>query len=292
MALSMTGYGRAQDVLHGREIVLEIKSVNHRYFEYNSRIPRSYSYIDDTIKKAVSTKISRGKIEVSMFIQNISAQDTVVTVNMDIAKGYYNALNNMADTLDVPNDVKISTLSRFHDIFALTKAEDSEKEIEEDIMQLLYKALDAFTKMRSAEGEKLKEDILGRLTTIETLIAEVEKDAELRVQKYREKLYQKMTTILEDSKIDETRILQEAAIYADKIAVDEETVRLKSHIKQYREILDADSSIGKKLDFLTQELNREVNTIGSKANDLNITRTVVDMKSEIEKIREQVQNIE
>ncbi len=288
----MTGYGRAQDVLHGREIVLEIKSVNHRYFEYNSRIPRSYSYLDDAMKKAVSAGISRGKIEVSVFVQNITAQDTTVTVNMDVAKGYYTALNNMAETLDIQNDVKISTLSRFHDIFALVKAEDSEKEIEEDVMQLLQKAMAAFTQMRSAEGEKLKDDILQRLTTIENLIVDVEKDAAERIVKYREKLHQKMLTILDDSKIDEARILQEAAIYADKVAVDEETVRLKSHIKQYREILNTDSSIGKKLDFLTQELNREVNTIGSKANDLNITRTVVDMKSEIEKIREQIQNIE
>ena len=292
MISSMTGYGRAQALLNGREITIEIKAVNHRYFEYGARLPRAFSYLEDEVKKAVAEAVSRGKIEVNISVQNVSAQDTIITINKDIAKAYYEALSQMAEELDIPNDIKATTLSRFGDIFAQTKVQNSEDTIKLDILSTLQEAINSFKNMRANEGEKLKGDILGKLAFLEEITNNIEKKAEERASVYYDKLYQKMQAILNDTQIDEVRVLQEAAIYADRASVDEEIVRLKSHITQYRDLLETHSAIGKKLDFLTQELNREINTIGSKANDLQITNLVINAKSEVEKIREQIQNIE
>ena len=292
MILSMTGYGRAEEVLHGRDITVEIKSVNSRFFEYSSRMPRSYAFLDDRLKKLLSADISRGKVELGLTVQNLETVDTEIVPNVELARQYSNALNELCAELNIANDLKASSLIRLPDVFTAKKAPQNEEQIWQDVQTVAQKALANFVEMRGVEGAKLKEDILGRLAFLEKTVSAIEENSAGRVSRYTEKLYTKLQTILEDRNIDEARLLTEAAIFADKTAVDEETVRLHSHIAQYRDFLEMNSPIGKKLDFLTQELNRETNTIGSKCNELEITRIVVDMKGEIEKIREQIQNIE
>ena len=290
MVLSMTGYGRAEQERGGRDITVEIKSVNSRYFEYTSRMPRSFAFLDDKLKKLVNGTISRGKTELALTVVNVGAPEASISVNLDLAKGYLDAIGEMSSALGVENDVTAGTLTRFSDIFTTRKAETDEEQLWADVMA--EAAVENFVAMRAAEGEKLRADILSRLVYLEQAVGEIEQTSAERVQKYTEKLYAKLKALLEDTNIDEARILTEAAIFADKTAVDEETVRLRSHIRQYRDILEKNEPVGRKLDFLTQELNRETNTIGSKAQELAITRMVVDMKAEIEKIREQIQNIE
>ena len=279
-------------LLHGRDIKVELRSVNARFFEYSSRLPRSCAFLEDKLKKLVASKVSRGKVELSLSIQTVTAADTVVTVNWQLAEGYRAALNAMAERMDLKNDVSVGMLSRFPDVLTQTAAPTNEDELWEDVRTVAEQAVDAFVAMRAVEGEKMKADVAGRLTTIETLVAKIEENSAGRVQAYSDKLYARLQELLEDRSIDEGRLVTEAAIFADKTAIDEETVRLHSHVAQYREILELDEPIGRKLDFLTQELNRESNTIGSKCQDVAITRLVVELKSEIEKIREQIQNIE
>ena len=274
MVLSMTGYGRAGALLHGRDIKVELRSVNARFFEYSSRLPRSCAFLEDKLKKLVASKVSRGKLELSLSIQTVTAADTVVTVNWQLAEGYRAALNAMAERMDLKNDVSVGMLSRFPDVLTQTAAPTNEDELWEDVRTVAEQAVDAFVAMRAVEGEKMKADVAGRLTTIETLVAKIEENSAGRVQAYSDKLYARLQELLGDRSIDE------------------ETVRLHSHVAQYREILELDEPIGRKLDFLTQELNRESNTISSKCQDVAITRLVVELKSEIEKIREQIQNIE
>ena len=292
MILSMTGFGRGTAVRNGREITVELRSVNSRYFEYSSRIPRTCSYLDSRLKKQLNERISRGKVELSLSIQTVTAADTVVSVNWQLAEGYRAALNAMAERMDLKNDVSVGMLSRFPDVLTQTAAPTNEDELWEDVRVVAEQAVDAFIAMRAVEGEKMKADVSGRLTTIETLVGQIEENSAGRVQAYSDKLYARLQELLGDRNIDEGRLVTEAAIFADKTAIDEETVRLHSHVAQYREILALDEPIGRKLDFLTQELNRESNTIGSKCQDVAITRLVVELKSEIEKIREQIQNIE
>lgn len=292
MVLSMTGYGRAGALLHGRDIKVELRSVNARFFEYSSRLPRSCAFMEDKLKQLVASRVSRGKVELSLSLQTVTAADTVVTVNWQLAQGYRTALNAMSERMDLKNDVTVGMLARFPDVLTHTAAPTNEEELWQDVQSVAGQALDAFVAMRATEGEKLKEDVSGRLTTIEALVAQIEKDSAGRVQAYSEKLYARLQELLGDRNIDEARLVTEAAIFADKTAIDEETVRLHSHVGQYREILELNEPIGRKLDFLTQELNRESNTIGSKCQDVAITRLVVELKSEIEKIREQIQNIE
>ena len=292
MVLSMTGYGRAEQERSGRDITVEIKSVNSRYFEYTSRMPRSFAFLDDKLKKLVNGTISRGKTELALTVVNIGAPEASISVNLDLAKGYLDAIGEMSSALGVENDVTAGTLTRFSDIFTTRKAETDEEQLWADVKAVAEAAVENFVAMRAAEGEKLRADILSRLVYLEQAVGEIEQTSAERVQKYTEKLYAKLKALLEDTNIDEARILTEAAIFADKTAVDEETVRLRGHIRQYRDILEKNEPVGRKLDFLTQELNRETNTIGSKAQELAITRMVVDMKAEIEKIREQIQNIE
>lgn len=292
MLRSMTGYGRAQKILNGRDILVEIRSVNHRYYEYTSRIPRAYGYIDEKLKALLKTAVSRGKTEVSVTINNIEGRDTVIAVNKGIAEGYVTALREVGGELGLTDDISLSKLIKLPDVFNIQKAADDEDQIWEDVYQTASEALERFVKMREVEGEKLKADVIEKAGCILADVAKVEELSPKTVENYRNRLSQKLAEVLEGRDIDEQRILTEAAVFAEKIAVDEETVRLRSHISQLKGMLDADESVGRKLDFIVQEMNREVNTIGSKAQDLDITKLVVDMKAEIEKIREQIQNIE
>ena len=277
MVLSMTGYGRAEQVLNGRDIVVELRSVNSRFFEYSSRVPRTCSFLEDKLKKLVAAKVSRGKVELNLSIQNVAAADTVVQVNWQLAKSYQTAMQAMSEKLDLKNDVTVSTICRFPDVLTQTAAPADPDTLWADVEQVAQQAVT---------------DVLNRLAAVETLVAQIEQNSAGRVQAYTERLYTRLKELLEDRNIDDARIVTEAAIFADKTAIDEETVRLHSHVAQYRSILELDEPVGRKLDFLTQELNRESNTIGSKCQDINITRLVVELKSEIEKIREQIQNIE
>ncbi len=292
MVLSMTGYGRAGAVLHGRDIKVELRSVNSRYLEYSSRLPRSCFFLEDKLKKLVAARVSRGKVELSLSIQNVTAADTVVSVNWWMAEGYRAALTSMVERMDLKNDVTVGMLARFPDVLTQTAAPTDEDALWQDVESIANQAIDAFVAMRAAEGEKLKADVESRLQNVEALVGQIEQATEGRVKAYSDRLYARLQELLEDRNIEESRLVTEAAIFADKTAIDEETVRLHSHVAQYRQILELNEPIGRKLDFLTQELNRESNTIGSKCQDVAITRLVVELKSEIEKIREQIQNIE
>lgn len=292
MIKSMTGYGRAQSVVDGRDITVEIKSVNHRFFEFSSRTPRAYAYLDDKIKKFLQGKIARGKVEVSVQIINPEAQGTNVDINYPLAESYAVSLREMAKKLDIDDDLSISVMTRFSDLFTVHREHEDEDAVWSAVESVLNDALERFVKMRTDEGEKMRDDVLSRLSLIEENVSKIEELSPLTVNAYREKLYNRIREVLSDTHIDEQRILTEAAIFSEKIAVDEETVRLRSHINQFRSIVNSSEPVGRKLDFLVQEVNRETNTIGSKASDLAVTKLVVDMKSEIEKIREQIQNIE
>ncbi len=292
MVYSMTGYGKVNEVINGRDITVEIKSVNHRYFEYSSRIPRIFFVLDDKIKKEVSKRVSRGKIEVSLSIRNIETSSVNLSTDIPLAKSYLEAINDIATELSLNKIEDVMQIVRYEGVLTPVKNEEDTDALWQDVLIILNKTLDEFVNMRKIEGEKLKEDITSRLETIKNITNTIEKSAPERVNDYTQKLFTRLKTILEDKQIDESRILTEAAIFADKTAVDEEITRLNSHILQYEEILKDTKPQGRKLDFLTQELNREANTIGSKSNDIEITRLVVDIKSEIEKIREQIQNIE
>lgn len=289
---SMTGYGRSRQVLDGREITVEIRSVNHRYLEYSARIPRMYGYLEEKLKTFLQSSVSRGKVEVTVTIQNLTGGDTVVQINQALAKGYLDAMRSQAEYLGLKDDLTLSTLTRFNDVFTLQKLEEDQQVIWNSVQQVARQALDQFLEMRRREGERLKLDLLQKLGLLNGHVAAVEEQSPKTVAAYRERLLQKMEELLADRCIDQQRILLEAGLYAEKIAVDEETVRLKSHLEQFAQMMEQSGPVGRKLDFLVQEINRETNTIGSKAQDLAVTRRVVEMKSEIEKIREQIQNIE
>ncbi len=292
MVSSMTGFGKCTELINGREITVEIKSVNHRYFEFSARVPRAYGFLEEKLKSFVQKRVARGKVEIGVFIVNIETSDTKISANEEVAKGYIEALRSLCEPLGVADDIRLSSVARFPDVFSVTREETDEDQLWIDVVSVAEKAVAAFSEMRAQEGQNLKNDLLNRLVTIENLVSKVEERSPERVKEYRERLYQKISDVLSNTAIDEARIVTEAAIFADKIAVDEETVRLRSHIGQFREILELDEPIGRKLDFLIQEFNREANTIGSKCQDAEGARVVVDIKSEIEKIREQVQNIE
>ncbi|MCI9667124.1 MAG: YicC family protein [Angelakisella sp.] len=292
MIRSMTGFGRAQGVLGGKDITVEIRSVNHRYFEFSARLPRAYSWLEEKLKGVAQGAASRGKVEVSLLIQTVEGSDAQVVVNTALAREYVEALRELGRELDLPDDLSLSAVARFGEIFTLRRAPDDEEEVQANVLAVAAQAAERFSQMRRAEGEKLREDILGRLISIEERVAQVEERSPQTVAEYRQKLTARMEELLGKAAVEEQRILAEAAIVADRWAVDEETVRLRSHIAQLRSILDTPEAVGRKLDFLVQEMNREANTIGSKAQDVRIAQVVVEIKSEIEKIREQVQNIE
>ena len=292
MVKSMTGYGRARQTLHGRDITVEVRSVNNRYLDCTVKVPRTYIYAEDAVKSRVQKAVSRGKVDVFITIDATAADETVVAVNEPLARGYYEALTKIRDMFSLEGELTAAVLAKFPDVLTVTKAEEDLESVAGDICAVLDEALEAYNAMRAVEGEKLCEDIAGRVATIETVVGKVEERSPQTVAAYREKLTARMQEVLQSTTIDESRILTEAAIFADKIAVDEETVRLRSHIAQLRTMLKSDQPVGRKLDFLIQEVNRECNTIGSKCNDLTIAQDVVNMKAEVEKIREQVQNIE
>lgn len=292
MIKSMTGFGRCLETVNGRDILVEIKSVNHRYYEFSARIPRAYGYLEEKLKSFLQGKISRGKVDVNVTIYSVNGEDEIIEVNRAVAKEYIDALRSANEELGLSDDLTLSRIMRLPDIFNVRKAQEDEDVIWNDVRTVADKALASFISMRENEGVKMREDILSRLDYISELVAKVEEKSPEVTENYRKRLYDKLTEILNDKKIDEQRIVTEAAIFSEKTAVDEETVRLKSHIVQCKGLLDSSEAVGRKLDFLIQEFNRESNTIGSKAQDLEITRIVVELKSEIEKIREQIQNIE
>ena len=292
MVKSMTGYGRARETLNGRDITVEVRSVNNRYLDCTVKMPRAYVFAEDAIKTGVQKAISRGKVDVYVSIDTTAADVSVVAVNEPLARSYYEALMKLKETFSLEGEVTPLALAKFPDVLAVTRAEEDLETVAADICAVLEKALAAYNDMRAVEGERLAADISGRVGTIESVVSKVEERSPQTVAEYRARLTNKMNEVLQSTTIDESRILTEAAIFADKIAVDEETVRLRSHIAQLRSMLCSDQPVGRKLDFLIQEVNRECNTIGSKCNDLTIAQDVVNMKAEVEKIREQVQNIE
>jgi len=288
----MTGYGRGQATVDGTDILVEIKSVNNRYYDFSARLPRMYGYLEEKLKTFMNGSISRGKIEVSVSIYNSGSKSEEISINLDVANGYINALREANESLGLTDDITLSHVSRFPEVFIIKKIIEDEESVWNNIKPVAEEAVAKFVAMRETEGEKMKEDLSSRLDFILSKVEEVEKISPTTTENYRNRLYQKLKDILSDNNIDEQRILTEAAIFSEKVAVDEETVRLRSHISQFRELLETDEPVGRKLDFLVQEMNRESNTIGSKAQDIAITKIVVDVKSEIEKIREQIQNIE
>jgi uncharacterized protein (TIGR00255 family) len=288
----MTGFGRAREVIDGRDILVEIRSVNHRYFEFSAKLPRSYNYLEDKIKQLVQSKTGRGKIEVSLSIYNVAGKETQITVNKPVVENYITSLRGIKDELNLLDNLSLSDVFKMTDAFNVLKADTDEDEIWRAVSTLTEFALGKFIQMRENEGFRIKADLLEKINFIESKIAEVEKLSPETTANYRKRLFDKLSEVLENTQIDEQRVLLEAAVFAEKTAVDEETVRLHSHIAQLREMLDGEDVVGRKLDFLVQEINREINTIGSKAQDLRITKIVVDLKSELEKIREQIQNIE
>ncbi len=292
MIKSMTGFGRGRFVSASHDITVDIRSVNHRFFEATVKSPRSLSYIEEKLKNIVKEKVSRGKIEISISLQNIDGTDLELSVNNQILECYVNALREVGKKMKIKDDLKLSSLMKINEAFVLKKADINEQELEKEVVCATNEALEKFIEMKLTEGENLKKDVLNRLSNIEYYVGIVEEQSPKTVESYREKLYSKIKEVIGDRQIDDQRVLTESAIFADKIAVDEETVRLRSHIKQMRDMFDNSENIGKQLDFLVQEFNREANTIGSKAQDVQITKTVVTIKSEIEKIREQIQNIE
>lgn len=292
MLKSMTGFGRYQEIIGGRDILVEIRSVNHRYYEFSARLPRAYGYLEEKLKSFLNGRVARGKTEISLTLMNVEGKDALIEVNELIAEGYVNALRKANERLGLKDDITLSHIMRLPDIFNVRKPQDNEDEIWESVKTVAERALDNFIEMRETEGLRMKEDFLNRLSYIEELVSMVEERSPEVNKAYRERLENRLKDILGDKNIEESRILTEAAIFADKTAVDEETVRLRSHINQFRSMLELDEPVGRKLDFLIQEFNREANTIGSKAQDAAVTKIVVELKSEIEKIREQIQNIE
>lgn len=292
MIKSMTGFGRAQETVDGMTVTVELKSVNHRYFEFTAKVPRTYGFLEEKLKSFLNARVSRGKMECYVSIENLEESDMEVVVNPSLAKGYVDALRTLSETFGLKEDYSAISIAKFPDVLTLRKAPADEEKIWNAVQTVTELAVERFVTMRETEGEKLRADILSKADTILEHVAFVESRSPQTVREYHEKLRQRMEELLENTQVDEQRLLTEAAIFADKVAVDEETVRLRSHISQLREFLSADEPIGRKLDFLVQEMNRESNTIGSKAQDVEIAKRVIAIKAEVEKIREQVQNIE
>ena len=292
MIKSMTGYGRAVGVFVDKQITVELRSVNNRYLDCAVKLPRLYAFCEDAVKQAVKQSVSRGKVDVFVTVNLTQSTDVSIALNKPVLEGYLAALRSVAADYPVRDDISVSTLSRLPDVFTVEKAEQDEDALKAQLLSVVEEALAGYDVMRKAEGEALAKDLTAKSNVILEKVAFVEDRSPRSVAEYREKLYAKMQEVLSSASVDEARILTEAAIFADKVAVDEETVRLRSHLDQLQTMLKAAEPIGRKLDFLMQEINRETNTIGSKCSDLEIARTVVDMKAELEKIREQIQNIE
>ena len=289
---SMTGYGRAVETVNGREFTVELRSVNNRYLDCSVRLPRTLSFAEDAVKQAVKASVSRGKVDVFISLRSEAGDEVVVNLNKAVLEGYLTAMRQMVAEYGVQDDISVSAVSRLPEVFSVEKPQVDEEQLQKDLLQVVAKALEGYDAMRCAEGEALDRDLRSRGQTILQLVSQVEEGNGKTVSDYRARLEAKIKEVLANTAIDESRILTEAAIFADKVAVDEETVRLRSHLKQMNTMLSAGGAVGRKLDFLLQEMNREANTIGSKCTDVNLARIVVDIKAELEKIREQTQNIE
>ena len=292
MIRSMTGYGRATQTVGDLNICVELKSVNHRFLEFFARVPRQYGFLEEKCKSYVQSMIARGKVECYIMIESLGESDCTVEINHSLAKGYIDALKKLSEVYGLADDITVTSVAKYNDIFSVRKAEADEEAIWQSVKTVLDEAMKAFISMREKEGEKLCDDISSRCDLILENVAFIEERSPETVKEYNDKLLERMKTVLETAHIDEQRILLEAAVYADKVAVAEETVRLRSHISQMKDFLKSDKAVGRKMDFLVQEFNREANTIGSKAQDVEIAKRVIDIKAEVEKIREQVQNIE
>lgn len=292
MLKSMTGFGRAVEEIDGYVITVEIKSVNHRYFDFSSRIPRQYGFLDDKLKSYINSKVSRGKVECYVSVEALDTEDAAVVINKTLASAYVKALKELSEEYSLNEDFGTAFVSRLPDVFVLKKADEDEEKIWQLVKSVTDEAIEKFIQMRAVEGSKMKEDVASRAEYILDCVSFIEERSPQTVKEYNDKLVERVHEIIGDVSLDEQRIIQEVAIYADKVAVTEETVRLRSHIAQLKTFLESEEPIGRKMDFLVQEINRETNTIGSKANDVDIARKVVDIKAEVEKIREQIQNIE
>ena len=292
MIKSMTGFGRSKRTVDGREITVEIKSVNHRYFEFSCRTTRGYGFLEEKLKSYISQRVARGKVD--MFVSLSAPQDeqATVTVNHRLASGYISAMRELGKTYGLADDISITAVAGYPDIFTVSREPEDEEKVCSDVLSVVDEALEAFISMREAEGERLKADILARVETILSIVEKIEKRSPETVSEYEKRLKDKITETLGDRTIDEQRVLTEVAIFSDKVAVAEETVRLRSHMAQLKKFFESDMPAGRKTDFIIQEMNREANTIGSKVQDAEIAHMVVDIKAEIEKIREQVQNVE
>ena len=292
MVRSMTGFGRAKAQIDSLDITVEIKSVNHRYFEFSARLPRSYNFLEEKLKSFLAQNISRGKVEISVMVEDNSENATVVEINREYANAYISALKQLSKEYKIKNDIKVSSFVGNNDLFKVRRQVAEDEVILNAVLTVAKDALNNFIEMRTTEGERLLSDVKSRLSFILEKVEFIEKRSPETVNVYKNRIEQKVKELLEDTTIDEQRILTEVAIFADKVAVAEETVRLRSHMKQFESLLEDEQPVGRKLDFIVQEMNREANTIGSKAQDIEIAHTVVDIKSEIEKIREQIQNME
>ena len=288
----MTGYGRAVETVNGREFTVELRSVNNRYLDCTVKMPRSLSFAEEAVKQAVKNAVSRGKVDVYISVRSETADDTRITLNTAVLEGYLAAMRQMVTEFGVKDDISVSTVSRLPEVFSVEKPEVDEEQLKADLLAVVAKALAGYNAMRETEGKALDADLRSRGNTILELVANVEAGNGQTVIDYRARLENKLKEVLANTSIDESRILTEAAIFADKVAVDEETVRLRSHLEQMNTMLTAGGAVGRKLDFRLQEMNREANTIGSKCTDVRLARIVVDIKAELEKIREQTQNIE
>lgn len=292
MIRSMTGFGRAEATVSGKLITVELKSVNHRYFEFNCRTSRGYAFLEEKLKSYLSTRVSRGKIDMFVSITSVEDSDVEVVVNHSLASAYTKAFTELSDTYKVENDLTASILSRIPDVLTVHKVQEDESEIYNIVLPVASEAVDKFVAMREVEGQRLSEDVMSRAKTILDIVALIEARSPETVKEYEKRLYDRISELLESTTVDEQRILTEAAIFADKVAVAEETVRLRSHFDQMNSIMQSNEAVGRKLDFIMQEMNREANTIGSKVTDAELAHRVVDIKAELEKIREQIQNIE
>ena len=292
MIKSMTGYGRAVETVNGREFTVELRSVNNRYLDCSVRLPRILTFGEEAVKQAVKNAVSRGKVDVFISVRSEGGDEVQVTLNKSVLESYLSAMRQMVTEFGVSDDITVSAISRLPEVFTLEKPQVDEEQLLSDLMLVVEKALEGYDAMRTAEGAALDRDLRSRGETILELVSQVEQGNAQTVVDYRTRLENKLKEVLANTALDESRILTEAAIFADKVAVDEETVRLRSHLQQMNNMLTAGGAVGRKLDFLLQEMNREANTIGSKCTDVNLARIVVDIKAELEKIREQTQNIE
>lgn len=292
MLRSMTGYGRQEKLIDGKKILVEIRSVNQRFTDYNIKLPRYMGFLEEKVRNFASEKITRGKVDIYISVESYDETDKEIYLNTALAKNYIDVLKQLRDEFDLKDDISVMEVAAFTEIFKTERKEEDQEQVWAQVKEVMAEAMEAFISMREREGERIEKDLVERVEYMKTLAAQVDERSPQTVEEYRDRLYSKIKELLEDRDIDESRVLTEVAIFSDKIAVNEETVRLGSHFEEFYNIINSGEPAGRKLDFLIQEINREVNTIGSKAQDIEIAKTVVTLKGEIEKLREQIQNIE